>query len=150
MAGAGRAPGARGRAGYTLIEVVIASLLLMMMTIPIMTAAFSGRQLTAKTTHRQVVAAAVQQAAEELKAYVVADQTLAKGPGDGPTGWLLPGDQSGLTALAAGHHELSPSVYLPSLAAAPYDGTLSYDVTVRATPQGPQPDVTFNAKWSEP
>jgi len=135
--------------GQTLIEVVIASLLLAMMTIPIMSAAFGGRQLTAKTSRRLQAAADARHAAEALKAYVVADATLAAGPGVGIGGWVLPGDTSGLNALAAGHHVLSPSVWMPDLAPAPWNGNISYDVTIRSTPQGPQPDVAFNMQWTD-
>lgn len=135
--------------GQTLIEVVIASLLLAMMTVPIMGAALSGRKLTARTSRRLQAAADARRAAEALKAYVVADPTLVSGPGVGLGGWVLPGDTSGLSALAAGHHDLDPATWLADLAAAPYNGTISYDVTVRSTPQGPQPDAAFNVKWTD-
>lgn len=137
------------RGGQTLIEVVIASLLLAMMTVPIMAAAFGGRKLTARTTRRLQAAAYARQAAEALKAFVVADQTIVSGPGTGSNGWSLSGDASGSYALAAGHHELSPAAWLVELAASPYNGTISYDVTVRQTPQGPQPDVVFNVQWTD-
>lgn len=137
------------RGGQTLIEVVIASLLLVMMTIPIMAAALSGRQMTARTTRRLQAAGHARHAAEALKAFVVADATLVSGPGAGSDGWVLSGDASGLNALAAGHHDLSPAEWLPDLAASPYNGTISYDVTVRLTPQGPQPDVVFNVQWAD-
>ena len=145
----------RRRSGQSLIEVVIASLLVAMMTIPIMAAAFGGHQLTAKTSVRLQAAADARRVAEALKAYVVADATLYltdpryKGPGVGIGGWVLPGDASGLNALDAGHHLLDAATWLPGLDAPPYNGTISYDVTVRATPQGPQPDVVFNLGWSD-
>ncbi len=135
--------------GQTLLEVIIATLLLAMMVVPIMGAAMGGRQLAAKTSHRLQAAADARHIAEALKAYVVANTTLASGPGGGINGWLLPGDASGLNALAAGHHELTAAAWLPELAAAPYNGRISYDVTVRATPQGPQPDVVFNVLWAD-
>ena len=137
------------RGGQTLIEVVIASLLLAMMTVTIMAAALSGRKLTARTTRRLQAAAHARQAAEALKAFVVADQTIVSGPGTGSNGWALPGDASGMSALQQGTHALSPAMWLPDLAAPPYNGTISYDVTVRQTPQGPQPDVVFNVQWTD-
>jgi type II secretory pathway pseudopilin PulG len=137
------------RDGQTLIEVIVAGLLLGMMTIPIMAAALGGRQLTAKTSRRLQAAADLRHAAEALKAYVVADTTLVSGPGTGGGGWVLPGDTSGLKALAAGHHVLLPATWLPDLAVPPYNGTISYDVAVRSTPQGPQPDVVFNVQWAD-
>ena len=75
--------------------------------------------------------------------------TLISGPGIGPGGWALSGDASGLSALAAGRHDLSPAEWLPDLAAPPYNGTIFYDVSVRLTPQGPQPDVAFNVQWTD-
>lgn len=137
------------RGGQTLIEVVIASLLLAMMTVPIMTAAYGGRQMAARTTHRLQAAGHARHAAEALKAFVVADATLVSGPGSGSDGWALPGDTSGSSALAAGRHVLSPAEWLPNLAAPPCNGEISYDVTVRLTPQGPQSDVVFNVQWTE-
>ena len=136
-------------AGSTLIEVIIASMLLMMMTVPIMSAALGGRSMTVKTNHRLQAAAGARQVAEALKSYVVADVTLANGPGVGTGGWQLPGDSTGLNALAQGHHVLSASQYLPNLAAAPNNGAISYDVTIRLTPQGPQPDVSVSVTWDE-
>lgn len=135
--------------GQALIEVLIASLLLMMLIGPIMAAALSGRQLTARTTRRLQAAAAARHASEALKSFVVADETLVPGPGRGIGGWKLPGDSGGLSALAAGRHVLSPDAWLPDLAAPPYNGSISYDVTVRMTPQGPQPDVVFSVQWTE-
>ena len=137
------------RGGQSLVEVIIATLLIAMMTIPIMTAAMGGHQLTGKTSRRLQAAADARQAAEALKAYVVADTTIVSGPGIGTGGWALPGDASGLNALAAGHHDLNPATWLAGLSAPPFNGTISYDVTVRSTPQGPQPDVTFNLQWTE-
>ena len=120
-----------------------------MISIPIMAAALGGRRLTARTSRRLQAATDARHAAEALKAFVVADTTLVSGPGTGAGGWALPGDASGLNALAAGRHVLSPAAWLPDLAAPPYNGTISYDVTVRSTPQGPQPDVAFNVQWTE-
>lgn len=139
----------RGRGGQTLIEVVIATLLLAMMTVPIMAAAFGGRRMSARTTRRMQASSRARHVSEALKAFVVADRTLAAGPGTGSDGWTLSGDASGLPALAAGHHELAPAEWLPDLAAPPVSGTISYDVTVRLTPQGPQPDVVFNVRWAD-
>jgi Tfp pilus assembly protein FimT len=142
-------PPSRDESGETLLEIIIAILLLAMMTVPIMGAALGGRQLTLKTGHRQQAAADSRHVAEALKAYVVADTSLAEGPGTGTGGWTLPGDESGTYALAAGHHVLTPAVWLPEFASPPYNGTISYDVAVRSTPQGPQPDVAFNVQWNE-
>ncbi len=139
----------KSRSGHTLVEVVIASLLIGMMTVPIMATVYNGRRLTERTTRRVQAAAHVRRLTEALKPYVVADKSLAQGPGTGALGWNLPGDTSPLTALAAGRHDLDPEVWLPDMHAAPLNGRISYDVAVRLTPQGPQPDVTVQVAWDE-
>lgn len=143
--------------GQTLIEVMIASLLLAIITVPIMTAALGGRKLVVKSSQRLEAAAGARRAAEALKAFVVSESVVddpslvpGGGPGVGSDGWALSGDLSGLNALDEGTHTLSPSEWLPSLAASPYNGTISYTVTRRSTPQGPQPDVAFTVTWVEP
>lgn len=135
------------RRGSSLIEVIIATLLLAMMTVPIMAVTLTGGALTGKTERRLYASTAAARLAETLKAYVVADTTLIAGPnGD----WALPGDSSGLNALEAGHHDLSPEIWVPELAGAPYFATVAYDVSVRQTPQGPLPDVSFDIRWNDP
>lgn len=138
----------RTEKGYTLIEVIIAILLVAMMTPPIMSVALTSRMSTGRSDRRMAAAGAVRALSEQLKAYVTADMTLAAGPGSGVNGWILPGDQSGLTALQAGHHDLSAAQWLPALAS--FGGTISYDVTTRSTPSGPAADLTFNVAWNEP
>lgn len=123
-------------------------LLLAMMTIPIMSVALTGRASVGRAQRRMSGAYEVRRLAETLKAYVTADRTLVHGPGAGVDGWNLPGDSSGLSALQAGHHRLDPTLWTPSLA--PYGGTISYDVAVRASEAGPIPDLTFNLDWNEP
>ena len=134
--------------GYTLVEVVIATLIIAMMAGPMMSVALTGRMSVGRTDRRVAAAASVRRLSETLKAFVTADRTLALGPGSGADGWTLPGDDSGAYALAAGHHALQVSQWAPALAA--YQGAIAYDVAVRSTPSGPQPDVTFSIAWSEP
>lgn len=136
--------------GNTLVEVVIAVLLIAVMTGPMLSVALSGRMNMGRSDRRLAAAAAVRGLAEALKAYVVADPTLAAGPGVGVNGWGLPGDNMNgtLAALDAGHHALSPAQWLASLQA--FNGRISYDVAIRSTPSGPQPDVAFSVAWDEP
>ena len=113
-----------------------------------MSVALSSSMNTGHTDRRLAAAAAVRKISESLKAYVTADPTLARGPGVGSDNWSLPGDSSGLTALEAGHHQLASAQWLSALQT--FNGRISYDVVVRATPSGPQPDVTFSIAWDEP
>ena len=134
--------------GSSLIEVIISILLFAMMTVPIMSTILSGAMSSGRTQRRGEAATAVRRVSENLKAYVTADRSLALGPGVGSDGWSLPGDASGLAALQGGPHDLAAGIWLQTLA--PYSGSISYDVTDRATPSGPEPDVRFSVSWKEP
>ncbi|MFI5344809.1 MAG: prepilin-type N-terminal cleavage/methylation domain-containing protein [Elusimicrobiota bacterium] len=140
----------RHERGSSLVEVVISILLLALMATPIMSVALSGHMAAGRADRRVAAAAAVRRVSEHLKAYVTADRTVARGPGDGEDGWHLPGDGSvARGALDPGHHELDPGLWLPSTLK-PYSGTISYDVTRRMTPSGLEPDVSFSVSWNEP
>lgn len=130
------------------MEVIVSILLLAMMATPIMSVALSGRMASGRADRRIAAAAAIRRVSEHLKAYVTADATLARGPGDGDDGWRLPGDSSKLPALGPGHHELEPARWSPALET--YSGRISYDVEVRSTPSGAQPSVSFSVSWTEP
>lgn len=134
--------------GSSLMEVIVAILLLAMMATPIMSVALSGRMASGRADRRIAAAAAIRRVSEHLKAYVTADRALARGPGDGDDGWALPGDASKASALDPGHHELEPAVWVPALA--PFSGKISYDVSVRRTPSGAEPSVGFRVSWDEP
>jgi hypothetical protein len=131
-----------------LVEVVISILLFALMAGPILSVALSGRMAAGRFDRRIAAAAAVRRVSEHLKAYVTADRSITRGPGEGVDGWTLPGDASMRGALEPGHHELAPAQWVPSLAS--YSGTISYDVAVRQTPSGSEPDVSFKVDWQEP
>lgn len=137
-----------GRAGTTLIEVIIATLLFALVAVPVMSVALTGRMSSGRFDRRVAAAAAMRSMSESLKAYVTADPALAAGPGAGVDGWSLPGDASGLRALAPGRHDLNVAQWAPVLA--PYGGKVSYTVVAAATPLGPQPTATFSVTWDEP
>jgi type II secretory pathway pseudopilin PulG len=140
----------RNDCGTTLIEVVVSILLLAMMAAPIMSVVLNGAMISGRTQRRMAAALAVRRVSEHLKAYVTADRSVALGPGIGSDGWNLPGDASGLAALQGGHHALSAALWLQPLEPKPYLGVISYDVTNRMTPSGPEPDVRFAISWTEP
>jgi prepilin-type N-terminal cleavage/methylation domain-containing protein len=134
--------------GHTLVEVVIAMLLIAIMTTLVLPTFLTGRISAGRSERRDAAADAVHRLSEELKNYVTADRSLVNGSGTGPDGWSLPGDRSGNWALAPGLHDLDPAVWAAPLA--PYQGALSYTVAVRATPSGPEPRVNFRVNWQEP
>lgn len=137
-----------GRRGTTLVEVVVSTLLIGMMTAMCMPVFLTGRMSVGRADRRAAAADAVHGVAEALKGYVTADLSLANGPGTGFDGWSLPGDLSGRRALESGDHALDSAMWAAPLAS--YGGVLSYSVAIRATPSGPQPDVSFRVSWVEP
>lgn len=134
--------------GFTLIEVVVSMLILGLMSVMVMPVFLTGRMSVGRSGRRATAADAVHRVAEELKGYVTAETSLVNGPGTGIDGWFLPGDRSGRRALERGAHDLDPAMWAGPLV--PYQGAISYEVTVRDTPSGPQPDVSFRVSWAEP
>ncbi|MBI4061969.1 MAG: type II secretion system protein [Elusimicrobia bacterium] len=143
--------------GYTLIEVVVAMLLIGLMSALCMPAFLTGRMADGRAARRAAAADAVHRAAEELKAYVTADIGAGtRGPGTNcsgnANGWCLPGDASGSWALDHNvAHNLTGAPWAALLAT--WGGTLSYSVAVPDATKSSlvqQPTVTFNVAWSEP
>lgn len=131
-----------------MIEVLISIMLVAIICSSFLSVALTGRMSAERVKRRAAALFAVRRVSEALKAYVTADPALAAGPGGGFDGWRLPGDQSGLSALAAGRHPLDPVIWAAELA--PVSGRVEYDVAVRMTPSGPEPTVTFKIGWDEP
>ncbi len=134
--------------GFTLAEVVIAMLVVMVAAPASRATAMTGRQAAGRTGRRVQAAQAARGVAEALKLYQPADITAAPGPGGPPNGWGLPGDLCGCAALRNGVHNLSAAVWAPDLAA--QGGNISYTVTTKATALGPQPTAAFDVTWTEP
>lgn len=138
----------RNESGSSLMEVVISILILAMMATPIMSVALSGRMASGRADRRIAAAATIRRVSESLKPFVTADRTLARGPGAGDDGWGLPGDIGSRSAFSPGLHRLDPELWAPALV--PFSPSVTYTVTVRRAPLGPQPDVTFEVDWKEP
>ncbi len=138
------------RAGYTLLEVLIALVIVCVIVVSSFSVTLVSRQNRGRIDRRTAAALATREVAQKLKMFVTADRTLAHGPDAGVDGWSLHGDRCNCYALADGQHNLDPAVWMPSLAAAPYNGTISYTVATTPTAVGPQPTVTFAVNWSEP
>lgn len=138
----------RGRAGSSLIEVVIATLLALIAGSSIAAMALTGNQLKETSLRRTQATQVMRRVSESLKQYRTASTTVLSGPGGAPNGWGLPGDACGCAAFQNGRHVLDPAVWAPELAA--YGGTVSYTVTTRNTNLGPQPTVDFSVNWTQP
>jgi len=133
------------RGGTTLIEIIISLLILGMACAAVMPVFFTSSISAARVDRRQAAVDSVRRLTEELKGYVAADHNDITGPGVGTGGWDLPGDRSGKWALEGGRHELDPKMWCAFLTVC--GGTISYTVTVRNTPSGPQPDVSVTVDW---
>jgi len=133
------------RGGTTLMEIVIAVLVLGMTAAAVMPVFLTSAMSTKRVDRRQAAVDCIRRLTEELKGYVAADHINVTGPGGGTNGWYLPGDTSGKWALQEGAHSLDPRVWCPSLADCAV--AVSYTVTVRYTMSGPQPDVSVTVDW---
>jgi len=130
-----------------MVEVCVSVLLVALMSAPIMSTVLTSSMSSRRGDRRMSAAAAVRGVSEHLKAFVTADRTLVRGSGEGTDGWTLPGDRSGMYALAPGRHELDAARWAPGLADC--GGQIAYEVVVRASPAGPEPTVTFTVSWSD-
>lgn len=137
-----------GRRGTSLVEVVVAMLIVGLLSALCMPIFLTGRLSEGRAERRAAAADVAHRLSEELKAYVTADPSLAPGPGGGVDGWSLPGDTSGRRALAAGPHPLNSALWAGRLAE--FRPNISYTVEVRRSPSGPQPDVVIQVEWQEP
>jgi prepilin-type N-terminal cleavage/methylation domain-containing protein len=144
--------GSFGRKGFTIVEVVIAILL-----VGVMAMAF-GLAMTAKTAGVQVdcrtqASAAIRNVSDALKSYVTADATLTSpvGPGNNAAScsnkWHLPGDTNVNCALTNSGTHVPPTSLLGVFATAPCNGTLTYTMTTLTPTGGDQQKVTFVASW---
>lgn len=134
------------KSGFTLLETAVAALFIALMAAAFMSTALTSQVSGARVQRRLAAAAATRRLAEHLKAYVTADRGLVNGPGVGGDGWSLPGDLSGLTALAPGRHPLDAGAWAPGLPGA----TIFYDVAEEVTPSGRRPTATFSVSWEDP
>ncbi len=137
--------------GFTLAEVLIATVLVCIVAMGALSVAVTGRMGPGRMSRRAAAAMSVQRLSETLKNFVAADTLTVAGPGGAPAnGWSLPGDACSCNALSSGAHTLDPKLWLSQLSAAPYNGTIGYTVVNAATANGPEPTVTFSVGWTEP
>lgn len=132
----------RARRGYTLVETLVAVMLVSVVVTSVFSMVLTAKIGTKKTGRRAEAMYYARQYMEMLKAYVTADTTAV-----GPTaGWVLPGDPCGCYALQNGVHTMTTN--LPaSFTAPPVNGQLSY--TVSDVPCGAFTckSVSFNVSW---
>ncbi|HEX4048634.1 MAG TPA: prepilin-type N-terminal cleavage/methylation domain-containing protein [Elusimicrobiota bacterium] len=168
------------RAGYTLVEVIVAMLISCIMVTAVMGVAVTSKEGSGKAMHHLMFNQGIAQLSAEVKQYVTAcgctkagacpapNCTEVLGPNTNNAGvgtWYLngaPGAAGNLVdsmgnvwALACGAHTITGVV--PTLEAAPYNGSITYTVsypvsgTCAGTPTATDaPAVSFAANWTEP
>ena len=144
----------RGEGGYTLIEVVISILLTAIIVASVMSVALSSKSSSVKSDRKIIANEASRALTAMLKGYVTADynQSAVRGPGTGAGGWKLPGDSSPY-ALDCGAHNNITGILPAWFAGAPYNATISYNVSNSGGPTcvpGSPPKVDVTVTWSEP
>jgi Tfp pilus assembly protein PilV len=174
-----------GSAGYSLVEVIVAMLISCIMVTAVMGVAVTSKQGSGKSMHRMMFDQGIAQLSAEVKQYVTAcgclkstgscpapNCTMILGPNTNNAGvatWYLNGasgstasgsagvmtdTQGNVWALACGNHTITGVV--PTLEAAPYNGSITYNVTYSggcsANPPTSTdvPTVTYSANWTEP
>jgi prepilin-type N-terminal cleavage/methylation domain-containing protein len=146
--------------GYTLVEVVIAMLLVSIMVTSVFSVALTAKQGGGKGVRKLLAAQGAKQVSGVLKNFVTGDETttMIAGPGGG-NGWAMsngvvtaacPGGGTNCYAMASGTHTLTG--VLPAwFEAAPYNARVRYFVNNSVTINGrPMPNVTITTDWTEP
>lgn len=152
--------------GYTLIEVVVAMLLMALMVSSVLSIALSSRQSGGKSQRRAEAARITRELTGLLKNYVTGDPTtsLISGPNaNNPVNsWSLDDETKmppvfdnctcggpNVYALAPGTHTITG--LLPGwLAAAPYNATLKYYVGSEVIDDSSAPQINVTVDWVEP
>lgn len=141
-----RAAGRRARAarrGYTLVETLIAMMLISVVVTSVFSLVLTARVGVKKSGKRGQAVFYLRQVMEGLKGFVTADTSAP-----GPNNWVLPGDACGCWALQAGNHNVT-NFLPPSFRAAPTNGQLSYTVTDANCGGQTCKQVAFSISWVE-
>ena len=118
-------------AGFTLVEVCIAAMIVAIGSSAIFGIVLSVRQSLAASPVREQMHQYARQVSEDLRAYAAqyvdpfTFQPIIVGRP--PLGWAYPNDNSGLRALDLGVHNVTS--LLPSSLTGPYGATLGYNVS---------------------
>ena len=173
MARLPRRPRISGRAGYTLVEVVIAVLLTSIMVTSVFSVALTSKQGGGKMDRRLIASQAGKQVSGSLRNFVtgcscnattgacsaVSCTIQGPTPRGGVASWYLNDPANNVNdsrgdvwALAAGLHTITGTGVLPAwFLAAPYNANVQYTVDNSVVVNGrPVPQVTLNVVWTEP
>jgi prepilin-type N-terminal cleavage/methylation domain-containing protein len=140
----------KGERGYTLVETMIAMLLVALVVTSIFSMVVTAKMGAKKSGNQAQAHFFARQQMEKLKSYVSADLS-APGPrgsgGTAPANWVFPGDASGGYALQAGNHDVTSNLpaSLRSLG-----WTMSYTVTDTTCGTKTCKKVDVNVGWPGP
>ena len=144
-----RAAGRRAhpaRRGYTLVETMIAMLLISVVVTSVFSLVLTARMTAKKSNRKGQAVLYVRRAMEALRAYVTSDTTMA-----GPTAnWHINGDTSAGWALNIGSHDISSWLPAEFCAADPANCHLTYIVSALPCGASTCRQVAFTVTWKEP
>ena len=135
--------------GFTLVEVVIAALLLSIGITALFSVCVSVRFKVNKDVYSGQMDFYARQLLEDLKSYVTADITILDGAPGNSGSWCHPKDSGcpGGWALAEGDHDVT-GMLPASLSNAPVNAKLFYNVKLQTSPPVRRVDVTMT--WDTP
>ena len=144
------------KAGFTLVEVVIATLLLAVGVAGVFSVTLSARQQDKRHAARDKINQYGRLLQEELKSYVTFEEELTNLQGAPKGSWSHPKDTSQCRqwALSNGCTHDVTALLPPELKSAPFNARLTYDVFVEAL--GPADNkrnvrrVEITMKWDDP
>lgn len=162
----------KSRAGYTLVEIVIAMLLTSIMVTSVFSVALTSKQSGGKSDRRLLAAQAAKRMTSQLRNFVTgcacdagtgacsAASCTLQGPTPRPgvASWYLNdpvnniNDSRGdIWALTSGLHTITGTGVLPAwFLAAPYNASIQYTVDNSVVIDGrPVPRVTLDVVWTE-
>ncbi|OGR86329.1 MAG: hypothetical protein A3J74_11475 [Elusimicrobia bacterium RIFCSPHIGHO2_02_FULL_57_9] len=150
--------------GFTLLELLIAILVIAAMSSGLYTVVLSVRKGGGRADRRFMAGAAARSLHDALRNYVSADPTTDMGPNKNRSGaqtWnihtpgLIADSMGDVYALAPGPpaHQLTgflETVAPPWFKDPPYNATIKYLVTPSANPALLGPEVSVDVDWDEP
>ena len=167
-----RSPDRRREAGFTLVEVVVASLVSAMMITSFFSIALTSRMQTGRSNRKLAASQQAARVLEKLRGYVADPTVYNTGYLQLPNAGKLPGDASGVWALTPGLHDVSsllntdpnfnglPTFSMQYCVAAPGKDYTSYNCP--GFPAGVCPSLSYNnlafggscvevqVNWTEP
>ncbi|HBW22901.1 MAG: hypothetical protein A2X28_04145 [Elusimicrobia bacterium GWA2_56_46] len=138
------------RKGFTLVEVVVASMVLVMVAVTCASLLLSTFTSFPKEKIRYQAAQEAASLKEELKNYVTEDRSTTAGAPGNPPSWHLPDDSScaNCWALAAGTHTVTNR--LPLEMRQTYGATMSYFVKTTLYQGKEMRDVNVSINYTVP